>query len=399
MATPLISLLCLHLAYSLPPPSGYSLNLNNEENVLSPQLRYEVLAALGTPAQSFSLLLDTALSVLVVNDAQCWDCPSSQRFNRSASRSYQPVERMEIGGAAAELGLEEVVLGSMRVLNQTVVSVWESADLGYDGADGVLVSDRKGLSPGSPNIVSTMLEQGLISAPVFAVYFDNRYTPNDPDRSSQSVLSLGYWNLSAYSSASDFMYVPVNTSRGLWELTLTTAFFEEKPLITTPQSAIIDSTENRLMVPEASYRILHSTICNKLSLRCKDTTSKWNCKTGVPTGLPDITMHFGDIETRLTPENYIDVWSGQCHLRLGYREGSQDWVLGTGFMHEYYMLFDLQGKRVGLARVEQEERQWGVVLTLFGMGLIVLVFGVMAYVVRVKLAKDKSMGEPLLTCG
>jgi len=69
MATPLISLLCLHLAYSLPPPSGYSLNLNNEENVLSPQLRYEVLAALGTPAQSFSLLLDTALSVLVVNDA------------------------------------------------------------------------------------------------------------------------------------------------------------------------------------------------------------------------------------------------------------------------------------------------------------------------------------------
>lgn len=136
----LVSLLYLGLAHSLPSPSGYSLNLNNEENVLFPQIRYEVTAALGTPPQSFSFLLDTALSVLVVNDVQCWDCPSSQRFNRSASSSYRPVESVELGGAPAELGLEEVRLGDMRISNQTVASVRESADLGYDGADGVLVS-------------------------------------------------------------------------------------------------------------------------------------------------------------------------------------------------------------------------------------------------------------------
>lgn len=261
---------------------------------------------------------------------------------------------------------------------------------------------RKGLSiglPGSDNIVTNMQKQGLIESLVFAIYFDNRYTPNDPTRSSESVLSLGSWNLSAYSSADDFTYIPVNTARGLWELTLTEAYFEDNDLITAPQSAIIDSTENRLIVSEAAYRLLLSSICSKLSLRCKDTTTKWNCKAGVPYGLPDIIMHFGDVETRLTPENYIDIWSGQCHLRLGYREGQQEWILGTGFMHEYYMLFDMEGKRVGLAQVEQEERQWGVVLTIVGMGLLVVVFGVIAYVVRVRLSKDKSMSEPLLTCG
>lgn len=114
--------------------------LNNEENVYFTQIRYELTATIGTPPQTFALLLDTALSVFVVNDILCWDCPSSQRFNRTASMSYRAVERVEMGGAPAEVGKEVVVLGDLHVSDQTVVSVRESADLGYDGADGVLVS-------------------------------------------------------------------------------------------------------------------------------------------------------------------------------------------------------------------------------------------------------------------
>ena len=176
-----------------------------------------------------------------------------------------------------------------------------------------------------------MKKQGLISSAVFAISLLNPYTEQDTSKPTQSMVTFGGWNTSL---TDDFEYIPIlDSNSGLWKLPLTSAYFDTISLVSTPEIAIIDSSEPLLIVPEATYSLLLTSICSQLFHACGLTTIKWNCTGALPLDLPDIRLFFDGIEARMTPQSYIEVWNGECTVRLGY---GQEWVLGTAFLQEQY---------------------------------------------------------------
>jgi hypothetical protein len=89
------------------------------------------------------LLLDINHPYIQVDDKQCQECTTENRFIDKNSYSYVRERNMKVDGAEAQLGQDSMAFGPekfLRVTNQTFVIMKNKASARYKGWDGVLVA-------------------------------------------------------------------------------------------------------------------------------------------------------------------------------------------------------------------------------------------------------------------
>ncbi|KAL6848679.1 hypothetical protein ACP4OV_021262 [Aristida adscensionis] len=175
----------------------------------------------GTPAQKFTVIFDTGSSNLWVPSAKCYfsiACYFHSRYKAGQSSTYKkngkPAEiHYGTGSIAGYFSEDSVTVGDLVVKDQEFIEATKEPGLTFMVAkfDGILGLGFQEISVGNavPVCLYKMIEQGLISDPVFSFWF-NRHA----DEGEGGEIVFGGMDPSHYKG--DHTYVPV-TQKGYWQ--------------------------------------------------------------------------------------------------------------------------------------------------------------------------------------
>ena len=248
-------------------------------------------------------------------------------------------------------------------------------------ADGVVVSTIQGLgfskhSDGYSTLLDSLKSQGVIDQKVFAFYLSQ----NSDRDSLQSALSFGSWNLTKYSVSPDFVYVHIIQDYGLWIVFLTHFSICGSPGI-EPNLALVSSDLPLILLSTDSYWKLLLEICQLVVCDLNTELISFNCTEEI--AFPDLAFTLERTEFTLPAKFYIQQVRNKCVV-LVQESPIPACVLGAPFFRAYYMLFDAENYRIGLARsvnypISAGISWWkwviaGVAIGVVALGLIFLLY-------------------------
>ncbi|KYN18392.1 Cathepsin D [Trachymyrmex cornetzi] len=187
--------------------------INLDDNTNSPLLnlydkQYYGIISVGTPPQKFTIHFDTGVSDIFVPPINCYDyhitCSLHRKYNSNKSHTH-----IEVGtNITLSYVIGKLSIAGVSVQNQTfteaIILNPKFAFLAYDGIIGMgypKMSEKR-----MPPVFTSMIEQGLVSVPIFSFYLNR----ND----YYSELTLGGSNPNYRNT--EFTYVNV-TKKGYWQ--------------------------------------------------------------------------------------------------------------------------------------------------------------------------------------
>ena len=149
---------------------------------------YYAHVTVGTPPQSFTVLLKTDAGGMWIPSAMCptqtYDvCKNHQRYQRDRSSTYvREGQAMGYGGMVAELSYDTVTLGGSSVTGQSFAEVFQynynDNSFPYDGLLGLDIVQH--VFSNDASIFRNMESQGLIDQIVYGLYYGkNASDPTD----------------------------------------------------------------------------------------------------------------------------------------------------------------------------------------------------------------------------
>lgn len=213
---------------------------------------------------------------------------------------------------------------------------------------------------GNLSFVESLKEAGVIKQNVFAIYLSE----NDSffwKSLLNSSISFGSWDLSRYSKSDSFEFIPADLSDGRWAVDLTEPQMGNTLLGLGTRSAFLSTSFSFLFVPEQVYSQIRNLICSWTWCR-SEVGIRWNCTSYSLYNINNLTFKLGTLRISIPAEYFITRSGDWCEVTLNTLNGADYWILGVEFMRKYYMLFDVEGERVGFAAAKQDmEFQWGAV--------------------------------------
>ncbi|KAH7926412.1 acid protease [Leucogyrophana mollusca] len=319
--------------------------------------------AIGTPAVSYEVLLDTGSSDLWVAGSSCAACGSSPSFNPVSSTSFQNLSTpfaIQYGSGEAEgyLGQDVVQMAGFSVSNQGFAVVdATSQDLLQSPVSGLLGLAWQAIaSSGKTPFWQTLASSNAWDSPLMSIQL-RRYG-NDTSAQTEEpggTLMMGYVNSSLYTGDIDYQDIP--GTPGFWSLTLSsiTAQGTSVSLGDTTLAAIDTGTTN-IAGPTSSIEAIYATIPGS-----QPATGEWEgyysypCDTDVSVsfsfGGPSWSMSSADFEfTRL--ENSADCIGAFFGTDTG-GNGNPYWIIGDAFLKNVYSVFRYNPASVGFAALSE----------------------------------------------
>jgi hypothetical protein len=148
-------------------------------------------------------------------------------------------------------------------------------------------------------------------------------------------------------------------------ITLNTAGGGTSPSISVGSAAILDTGTNVLLAPSSVMSSLQSAMCSDSSLsQCK---ALWQNECVELTdeeinAYPSLTMKLDGVNLDMSARDYLLLGSPlatkQDQYCLGIRDGGSaggsGFIIGDTTMRNYYLVFDLEGKKIGWGRVNKD---------------------------------------------
>ncbi|KAI6035690.1 Asp-domain-containing protein [Pisolithus marmoratus] len=323
---------------------GHNVPLSNFMNT-----QYYTEIKLGSPPQTFKVVLDTGSSNLWVPSIRCESvaCFVHAKYDSASSSTYKSngsafSAQYSIGAVKGFVSQDTLTIGDLTVRHQDFAEVVE--DPGptftfgkYDGFLG-LAYDALSVNHIVPPFYN-MLDQGLLDEPVFSF----RIGSSEEDGGQAT---FGGIDESAYSG--DITYAPVRR-KAYWEVELNKVTLGSEELELNNTGAAIDTSTPLILVP--------NDIADKLNVQIGATRS-WNNRYQVPcstvSSLPDLVFYLDGKPYPLNSSYYILDVQGSCiSLIAGVGTNLPDsipWILGDAFLRRYYTVFDFGRDAVGFAR-------------------------------------------------
>ncbi|KAH7107915.1 acid protease [Auriculariales sp. MPI-PUGE-AT-0066] len=222
---------------------------------LSVDSSYSATIQVGTPPQSFQVIVDTGSSDLWLAGPQCISCDMDM-FATSQSSTYKETSegiRISYGSGAASgyVASDTVTMGGHTVEGQTL-AVMSSV------SSGIKVNDVSGLMGlGFESIASTdstpfwlaVVQGGGWAQPLMGFHFERWIDRADADIVEYGgELTLGGTNTSAYTGDVDFVDLPLGMAGGFWNLPLTSV-----SLLGNTTLTINAQTIGRSTTPDVAY--------------------------------------------------------------------------------------------------------------------------------------------------
>ncbi|KAK5655070.1 hypothetical protein OQA88_5969 [Cercophora sp. LCS_1] len=361
----------------------------------SADLQWYTNITVGTPPQTFTVLIDTGSADLLLMASNCTNCGTSHSlFNSNTSTTFttlpgdtsisasfgtqgDTVPTTDISTLHANIALDTVTLSNLTVQQLPLILVDQApSSLLAQPIDGIL-----GFSPLNLTHLTTsptgdgttffwsLFLSGAIPSPIFSLTLD----------SSGGELTLG----GTPTSASEIQYVDVNVDilplAKEWFIDTSSAFIGDKLVSSAPGLALLDSGTAYILTPNnGTAAALYAAISP--DIRQIDPAGAWGASCDVMDGIKDdvhFTIGLGDQAKNLTlPRGSFNLgeypgMQGICQgvfvntvkeaeIEDPMGLGRVAWTFGSPLMKGYVNIFD-QGDvgrlRYGFAKVEREEEK------------------------------------------
>jgi len=322
---------------------GHEVPLTNFMNA-----QYYTEIQVGTPPQTFKVILDTGSSNLWVPSTQCTSiaCFLHAKYDSSASSTYKPngtAFKIQYGSGSMEgfVSRDHLSIGDLVIPNQDFAEATKEPGLAFafgrfDGILG-LGYDTISVNHITPPFYS-MINQGLIDDPVFSF----RVGSSEAD-GGEAV--FGGIDDSAYTGKIE--YVPVRR-KAYWEVELEKVSFGDDVLELENTGAAIDTGTSLIALPTDIAEMVNTLIGAKRSWNGQYTV---DCSK-VPS-LPVLSFYFGGKPYALEGSDYTLNVQGTCisaftGLDMNLPGGSL-WIIGDVFLRKYFTVYDLGKNAVGFA--------------------------------------------------
>jgi saccharopepsin len=305
---------------------------------------------IGTPPQTFKVVLDTGSSNLWVPSQSCSSiaCYLHSTYDSSSSSTYKKNgSDFEIhygsGSLTGFISNDVFTIGDLKVKGQDFAEATNEPGLAFAFGrfDGILglgydtISVNKIVPP-----FYKMIEQKLLDEPVFAFYLGSS------DEGSEAV--FGGVDKSHYTG--EIEYIPLRR-KAYWEVDLDSIAFGDEVAELDDTGVILDTGTSLNVLPSSLAELLNAEMGAK-----KGYNGQYTVDCSKRSSLPDITFSLAGSNYSLPATDYILEVSGSCistfqGMDIPAPAGPLA-ILGDAFLRRYYSVYDLGKNAVGLARAK-----------------------------------------------
>lgn len=314
--------------------------------------------AIGTPAVSFDVILDTGSSDLWVAGSSCGtSCGSVATYNPSSSSTFQNLSTpfdINYGSGSAEgyVAQDTVQMAGFSVSSQgfAVVDVVST---------GLLTSPVSGLlglawqplaTSGQMPLWQTLASSGSWDSALFAVQL-TRYTNDSSAQTLEpgGVLNMGYTNSSLYTGSIDYIDIPGTDT--YWYLPLTSITVQGTNItIDSGTTVAIDTGTTNIGGPASSIAAIYAQISGS-----QPATGEWEgyytfpCSTTV-----NVEVSFGGATWSISSADiaFDQLSSTEClgaFFETTSGTGTPSWIFGDAFLKNVYSVFRYNPPSIGFA--------------------------------------------------
>lgn len=305
---------------------------------------------IGTPPQTFKVVLDTGSSNLWVPSTDCGSiaCYLHSKFDHSSSSTYKKNgSEFEIrygsGSLSGYISQDTVTIGDLKIKNQLFAEATSEPGLAFAFGrfDGILglgydtISVNKIVPP-----FYNMIDQKLIDEPVFAFYLSD--TNNEGE---ESEATFGGVNKDHYKGK--LTKIPVSR-KAYWEVPLDAITFGKDTAELDDTGVILDTGTSLIALPSTLAELLNKEIGAK-----KSYNGQYTVECDKRDSLPDLTFNLAGNNFTIGPYDYILEVQGSCissFMGMDFPPPAGPLaILGDAFLRKWYSVYDLSDDTVGLA--------------------------------------------------
>jgi len=347
----------------------YNKDLNSKrssgENLLANQnadSSYYGTVAIGTPAVSYNVVMDTGSSDLWVTSSKCeGNCDGVNTFSSSQSTSFTnlstPFEiKYGSGSAQGSLGKDVVQMAGFSVPNQ-VFALCDvvSSDLLQSPVSGLIgLAWQSIASSGAEPLWQTLASSGAWDEPVMAFQI-TRFTNISQVRTLEpgGTFTMGTLNSSLYTGDIDYVNLP-SDGVNYWTLPLTTLTVQGNS-ITLPSGkdsyAAIDTGTTLIGGPQDTIAAIYASIPgSEPASGDYEGYYSYPCDTNV-----NVTMSFGGRSWSVSSADFVmtKVSGNTCIGGFFATESTPAWIVGDTFLKNVYSVFRYNPPSVGFADLSE----------------------------------------------
>ncbi|KAK4107415.1 vacuolar protease A precursor [Canariomyces notabilis] len=302
---------------------------------------------LGTPPQSFKVVLDTGSSNLWVPSVECGSiaCYLHNKYDSSASSTYKANgSSFEIkygsGSLSGFVSQDTMTIGDITIKGQDFAEATNEPGLAFafgrfDGILG-LGFDRISVNGIVPPFYK-MVEQKLIDEPVFAFYLS--------DTDGESEVVFGGVDKARYKGK--ITTIPLRR-KAYWEVDFNSISYGDDTAELENTGVILDTGTSLNALPSQLAEMLNAQIGAK-----KNYAGQYAIDCNKRDSLKDVSFNLAGYNFTLSPYDYVLEVSGSCistFFGMDFPAPTGPLaILGDAFLRRYYTIYDLGAGTVGIA--------------------------------------------------
>lgn len=331
---------------SIRPQKGHPVAV---DNFLNAQYFSEI--EIGTPPQTFKVVLDTGSSNLWVPSRDCGSiaCYLHSKYDHSDSSTYKKNGSefaIQYGSGSLEgyISQDTVTIGDITIKDQLFAEATNEPGLAFAFGrfDGILGLGYDTISVNKiPPPFYNMIDQDLLDEPVFAFYLSD--TANSGD-ASEAV--FGGVDKNHYTGP--ITKIPLRR-KAYWEVDLDAITLGDETAEIDSTGVILDTGTSLIGLPTTLAELLNREIGAKKGFNGQYSV---DCKT--VSSLPDLTFTLTGHNFTIGPHDYVLEVQGSCisafmGIDIPAPAGPLA-ILGDAFLRRWYSIYDLGNNAVGLAK-------------------------------------------------
>ncbi|KAJ7767988.1 aspartyl protease [Mycena maculata] len=325
--------------------------------------------SIGTPPQSFDVILDTGSSDLFVLDSSCRQCSdvgvpfdSSQSSTfKEGSTSQATVIQYGSGSVEGFIATDTVTMGSYSTSSQGFLLAEElDANLIEAPVSGLMGLAFQGLAQTQAvPFWMSLINSNQVPAPEMAFQLARSTSEND---APGGTFTLGGTNSSLFTGSIEFHNLVDASPPQFWMLSLSAATVQGQSVsITSGNSALtaIDTGTTAIGGPTTDVAAFWAAVPGATAARGEDAEGffEFPCTTTV-----NATLSFGGVAWPINPDDMnlgpIEEGSSMCagalfdiSLGAAVSSSSPSWVVGDTFLKNVYTVFRQNPMSVGFAQL------------------------------------------------
>ncbi|PPR01067.1 hypothetical protein CVT26_016014 [Gymnopilus dilepis] len=324
--------------------------------------------SVGTPPQTFTIVLDSGSSDFWLASTGCSNCKSNAPvFQSSKSQSFHPSAvansdisiNYESGAVSGSMGSDSVKMGGFTVASQTFVTVNSVTSNVLQGE----ISGLMGLAFSTLAVTratpfwQALLNANQFSSPDMSFWLARANPSSTAEEVNGGVFTLGGTNSSLFSGDIDFQQFPVNTP-SYWLQTLSSVTVNGQTVdVATGPSVLsaIDTGTTLIVGPANDVAAIWEAVPNSSPSDVSSGFFRYPCSAEV-----NISLSFGGKTWPIDPR---DMNIGQETPRSSFclgalmtvdgqgASGTPSWIIGDTFLKNVYTVFRASPPSVGFAQL------------------------------------------------